>query len=598
MRDPVNRALIVAGFLVFAGCDVPPARVPESLPAHFRFEDSAAQLGVQFQPEPRGVRTWFFPAIMAGGAALADFDNDNDLDIFLLNTRGPQHASASDSAADRSETAGPSRLYLQSAEGKFDDATSDSGLTDAEGNGCAVGDVNNDGRTDLYVTAWGAGRLFLNRGEGRFEQAIDAVPENNRWATSAAFLDYDRDGWLDLFVTNYVEYDPGHACLDAAGRQDFCNPAVFRRTSDRLFRNITGKDDQPVRFQDVTAESGIASAQGAGLGVLAADLTGDGYVDVYVANDGHGNFLWENQKDGTFQEKALLLGAAYDSAGLGQGSMGLGIGDLNSDQRPDLLVTNLDGESNAVYESGALGFADVSVSSGMSRASFRLTGFGTAFSDGDNDGDLDVFVLNGRVRRSSRKSETRSPADSKPATGETDTTEESVTQSGPFPAGYAETPLVMVRDGSAFTVDGTLNELRGVGRSLCRGDINQDGKLDFLATFLDRPAAVLLNRTETSGHWLQVRLIEPRLGDRDAIGASVTLHTTSRKMTEWLAGGGSYQCASDLRLHFGLGSIPSVDSIEVVWPSGDRERFPGVSANQTLVLRHGEGVQLQENSAR
>ena len=577
---------------LFVGCgrqDAPESVRNESTgKTSIVLEDQAASLGISFKHSGDGAADHFFPSIMAGGAAMQDLDQDGDLDVLLLNSRRSQ---TQHEQVDRSGQS--SILYLQSGDGIFTDATAGSGFENMGfATGCAAGDVNNDGMIDLYVTAYGRDQFFLNKGNGKFDEIAETVGViNDRWGTSAAFLDYDRDGWLDLFVANYVEYDPGRDCVDSGGRKDFCNPAMFPRTSDRLYRNITGNEpgNEPgnteVRFEDATLEAGIASALGAGLGVIAADFNGDDWIDIYVANDGHGNSLWINQQNGAFEDHAVLKGVAYDPAGQGQGSMGVATGDLNADGLPDLVVANLDGESNAVYNSFGTGFLEDSLATGIADASFGMTGFGIALLDIDNDGDLDLSVANGRVRR-------KIPRE-KPGDSGSESLPKEVGGENPFWRAYAELGSLLQQNSGVFVADSSpTNQFvstPAVGRGLCFGDVNNDGRLDLLVTFLDRPAAMYVNKTNPGGHWLSVRLIEPRLGGRDAIGARVTLLSGNRGQDRWLSGGGSYQCASDFRLHFGMGDEKRFDSIEVVWPNGDKEVFPGGETDQFLVLKHESG---------
>ncbi len=548
-------------------------------------EDDCAALGIEFTRNSDGTTEHFFPAIMTGGAAFVDLDQDNNLDVILLDSthnNKPEGATAGSASA--------SKLYLQREVGRFADATSGSGLVDlGYATGCAAGDVNNDGNVDLYVTAFGPDKLLLNQGAGKFKAITEAAGiANVRWSTSAAFLDFDRDGWLDLFVANYVDYDPSVDCVDPSGRRDFCNPAMFPGTSDRLYRNITGDNpnSHDVRFVDVTQQSGIASAKGAGLGVITADFNGDGWIDIYVTNDGHGNFLWINQQNGMFENEAALKGVAYDPVGQGQGSMGVTSGDLNADSVPDIVVANLDGEQNAVYCSVDSGYVDNAITLGVEKVSFGMTGFGIALFDVDNDTDLDLAVANGRVRRKQQGNEFANPKGQ--AALKTDG------QDRTFWADYIETSQLLRQESGKFVADtSSRNDFRNstaVGRALCPGDFNNDGRLDILMTFLDRPPAIYVNKSEANGHWLSIRLVEPQSGGRDAIGAHATLITPSGRQDRWLFGGGSYLCASDLRLHFGLGAEEQFDAIDVTWPHGDREQFSGGKANQFLILQHKSGT--------
>ncbi|HND55870.1 MAG TPA: VCBS repeat-containing protein, partial [Pirellulaceae bacterium] len=400
-----------------------PATQTTTTPGGPWFTDVTKTVGVDVVHRASGARGYFFPASMSPGAAWLDFDNDGDLDLVIASgchlppgsaaaALEPQTADAtsnnaaapSDSTQKRSDTATSDddiiHLFRQRPDHTFEDVTRQFGLaTPIYASGVAVGDIDNDGFVDLYVTGYGGDRLWRNRGGEKFEDVTESAGiDNRRWSTSAIIFDYDRDGRLDLFVTNYVDYDPSHPCYTTNGSQDFCNPVVFPRTADKLYRNTS--DEKSVRFEDTSLPSGVALQRGAGLGVVSGDFNSDGWPDVYVANDGHANFLWINQRDGTFREEGVLLGAAYDLLGKGQGSMGVAADDLNGDGTPDIFVTNLDGENNALYLSQAGdGFAESSAKFGLSRPSYPFTGFGTTFLDVDRDGDLDLVVANGRVRR-------------------------------------------------------------------------------------------------------------------------------------------------------------------------------------------------------
>lgn len=620
MDDRVQKAsvLLTSLFSLIVGCE--PGR-PSSSEIEFpsssgqnrpviQFEECSVPLGIHFRHSADGAESFYFPAIMAGGGALTDFDGDGLLDVLLLDSRRsvpkPQTSDASGPLMIATDSV--CHLFLQTTGGTFSNATRESGLLHfGYATGCTAGDINNDGRNDLYITAAGADRLYVNLGDGRFRDVTeDCGIVNSRWSTSVALIDYDRDGWLDIFVTNYVQYDPGMECGDQGQRPDYCNPAVFPRTSDRLFRNITGEQGSEggVKFVDVSVESGIAAAAGAGLGVITADFNSDGWPDIYVANDGHGNFLWINQQNGTFVEEAVLSGVAYDGVGQGQGSMGLALADINLDAKPDIFVTNLDGEPIAVYESRQEDFVEVSHRNGVLDASFGSTGFGIALFDADNDGNPDLAAANGRVRRQrnplvtgSRSADTRS-ADMQSADRKQPSRRMTAVRSEEDMLNeYRESSTLMSGSSSGFRTvesdDHTFPGIPGAARSLCAGDFDNDGRIDLLVTYLDRSVGVFRNTTETTGHWVQFTVTEPSHGGRDAIGAVITLTVSGeQKMTRWLHGGGSYQCVSDFRVHFGLGDADRFDSVEVMWPGGERERFPGGRSDRFLQLRRGEGESL------
>ncbi len=517
---------------------------------------------------------WLFPRIMAGGSGVCDLNLDGRLDLIIVGL-------SSDTNAEQSQAI--LQVFQQVESGQFQDVSKTAGLSfDGIPGGIAIADFSNDGLPDLCLTGYGDCRLYQNGGEFSFRDVSDGSDvKSHRWSTSAAFLDFDRDGWLDLFVANYVDYDSSHECRDAAGVVDFCNPAVFPRTTDRLYRNIKGeaKADSPQslrRFVDVSAESGIAAQRGAGLGVVAADLTEDGWMDIFVANDGHANFLWVNQRNGTFQDEAVLRGVAWDSAGQSQGSMGVAVADLDQNGLPDLAVSNLDGESNAVYINDGTSFRDLSTHWQMDVASWPHTGFGTALADLNHDGQTDYVMVNGRVRRRAAMAAGDSQ---RPATV------------SDFWDQYRETQLLLIGRQGLFESpadSGELSKLNAVGRGLAYGDIDRDGDLDLLLTCLDQPP-VLLKNEMSDGNWL---IVTPRLqsaGHREAIGTAVTAVHEAGRQSGYLAGGGSYQSASEAVIHFGLGKVSRIQQFAVTWPDGTQESFPGADANTRVELVQGQG---------
>lgn len=506
---------------------------------------------------------WLFPRIMAGGAGCSDFNRDGRTDLILV---GLSPASAPELAVPFIQ------LLKQLESGEFADVTGSSGLQ-FHGIPCGIasGDFTNDGLPDLCLTGNGDCRLYENLGGFRFRDlGTRAGVSSGRWSTSAAFLDYDRDGWLDLFVANYVDYDPAHVCRDAAGTQDFCSPSVFPRTSDRLYRNLGGQQSgnaaAGAAFADVSVESGIAGQRGAGLGVAATDWNSDGWIDIFVANDGHANFLWINQQNGIFQDEAVLRGVASDASGRSQGSMGVAAADLDQNGLPDLVVTNLDGESNSVCMNTGQLFIELSTEWRMDQASWRFTGFGTALPDLNHDGRPDFVAANGRVLRSGT--------------------------SAVFWDRYRERQLLLLGgDGRFGKPEGEdeFSSLAAVARGLAVADVDRDGDPDLLISCLDQPP-LLLRNTMAAGNWLIVRPRLPSAGQRDAIGATVTVVYGESRQTGFLTGGGSYQSASEPLLHFGLGAVNRVQRIEVVWPDGSREFFPGTEVNRELILLQGTGA--------
>lgn len=528
------------------------------------FKEITTEVGLDFAHEtgPSGFRE--LPEINGSGAALFDFDNDGDLDIYLTSghRKLPRESTAKDPV---------NRLYRQDPDGGYVDVTAESGLGDGGyGMGVAIGDIDNDGDTDLYVANYGPDRLYRNRGDGTFEDVTAAAGiKVTGWSSSTAFLDYDRDGFLDLYVARYVDYDPKRRCFDHAGRLEYCGPLEFPPFHDHLLHN-----DGDGTFTDVSEAAGITSISAAGLGVVCEDLNDDGWIDVYVANDAHANQLWINQGNGTFKDDALILGAAYNLHGQPEAGMGVVAADVDNDADLDLFMTHLMEESNTLYRNLGMGrgFEDVTGESGLAESSIVFTGFGTAALDIEHDGDLDLVVLNGRVRQG------------KPAG----------TVHLPVPWNlYAEPNLVYQNDGTGhFSVVGapvaSLCQTSEVSRGLAIGDIDSDGDIDLLISNLQGRARLYRNDTPRKGHWLGVRAVDPRL-KREAIGARVTIFAGNRRLVRTINRGFSYLSSSDPLAHFGLGNSAKINHIEVRWPDGLRERFPGVSGDRNVVLLRGTG---------
>jgi hypothetical protein len=464
------------------------------------------------------------------------------------------------------------------------------------GMGVAVGDVNNDGWPDVLITQYGGLRLFLNNGNGTFTEITkEAGLDSLLWGTSATFVDYDRDGWLDLVVVNYLNYDPSRRCTGPDGQADFCAPEAFFGTVTKLYRNLgvgaqsaergaqesalrAPRSALPVRFKDVTLESGLGRLRGPGLGVFCADFNGDRWPDIFVANDGKPNHLWINQHDGTFKEEALVRGIAYNRLGHTEANMGVAVGDVDGDNLFDLLSTHLTMETHTLWRQGPRGmFQDGTVAAGLTRPCWRGTGFGTVLADFDHDGAVDLAVVNGRVVR----------VKSSGPPGPTGLAPDS------FWSSYAERNQLFINDGKGRFLDvSPLNApfcgTPRVARGLACGDIDGDGALDLLVTNIAGPARLYRNVAPKRGHWLLVRGIDPALR-RDAYGAEITVQLGSRRLMRWINPGYSYLCSNDPRAHFGLGPAEWVDAIEVVWPDGSDELFPGGAVDRVLVLRKGKG---------
>ena len=578
------RVLLAFIWIGLSGCSTPSE--PEAGPSDaisvvrpaaaataVRFVDATAESGIDFIYRTGTDSTYPMPAVMGGGIAVFDADGDGDLDLYLI---APGVSSASGSG-DSAAAPGGSRFYLQQEDGRFTDATRVSKL-DGDGMGAAAGDLDNDGDLDLYVTRVGPDRLLLNDGNGVFADRTEAWgAATPGWSSSAALLDFDRDGYLDVYVARYVAFDPERVCSQHGGRRDFCGPTEFEGLRDVLLHNRGGAG-----FEDVSASAGISAVSDAGLGVVAADFDHNGELDLYVANDADPNNLWVNQGDGSFVDEGLLQGSAFNRWGNSEAGMGIATGDADLDLDLDLFVTHLITETNTYYRNLMLpGFEDATIDSDLGAASLDLTGFGAAFFDADNDGDLDLAVANGAVKR--RPSALAPPASSG--------------ASPAFWSDYVEPNLFLINQGGRFTdasSQAPWTEL-GLSRALVPADLDRDGDLDLVIANLDGPPQVLRNLTidsadapPTTANWLQIRAVDPRL-NREAIGARITVHTASGPRLLHVLPPGSYLSAGPATVHLGLGAAEAVESFEVVWPDGLAERFDGAAANQIVELVRGEG---------
>ena len=508
---------------------------------------------------------------MGAGVALFDYDNDGDLDVFLLQGG----ALASEAAAARSK-APTSRLFrndlVVGADGRrtlrFTDVTEAAGVgLRGYGMGAAVGDYDNDGYQDLLVTSFGSLTLFHNNGNGTFADVTkQAGLSDAGWSTSAAFFDYDRDGALDLFVAHYVDFTTAanKQCNDPAGARDYCSPRAYRAVPARLFRN-----DGRGRFVDASAAAGITKAYGAGLGVAVGDYNGDGWLDVYVANDGTPNQLWINRHDGTFADDGLLSGAALNTTGTPEGSMGIASGDFDLDGDEDLFVTNIVRETSVLYVNDGRGnFDDARARSGLGALTAAFTGFGTDWIDYDNDGWPDLFVANGAVNIVEALRGQPSPYRMRNQL-------------------FRNTGARRFEETSAAA--GPAFARAEIGRGAAFGDVDNDGAVDIVVTNNNGPVRLLLNRAGAANHWLQIRLDQPR-SNRFAIGSWVGVERAGRP-TLWrrVRTDGSYLSASDVRLHLGLGSSADVAGVVVQWPDGERERWTAVKGDRLVTLRRGTG---------
>ena len=551
-------AFAVAGLLsILAACAPPDAPGPaESAPL---FDEVAADVGLRFEHDIGASGEFYLPEIMGAGAALFDYDSDGDLDAYLVQS-GSFDGSGPGNQLFRND-------LLPGGELRFTDVTSEAGVGDpGYGMGAAVGDYDNDGDPDLFVTNLGSNVLYRNNGDGTFSPATPRGMDDPRWSTSAAFVDYDADGDLDLFFTNYVDFNPRNnkECFDPTGARDYCTPNVYRPVPDRLFRN-----DGAGRWTDASTSAGLGAAYGNGLGVTCADFNGDGRIDIYVANDGVANQLWVNRGDGTFEDESLLAGAAYNADGMPEAGMGVSAADFDEDGDEDLFLTHLALETNTLYVNNGRGeFRDETNRYGLGAVSTPGTGFGMHWFDYDLDGFLDLVVANGAVTIvESQRGE-------------------------PYP--FRQRNQLFHREGPRFrdvTAEaGPAFEPEEVSRGAAFGDIDNDGDVDILLANNNGPARLLLNRAGDANSSLRLRLAGTT-SNRDAAGARVSLPADGKPArTRRVGTDGSYLSASEPTVTFGLGADSSPRDVGVMWPNGSREIFSELAPGEVRTIEEGRGV--------
>lgn len=545
------------------------AASPGAPPAVEWFTDVAQASGIDFTHVNGASGKFLYPEILPPGVALFDMDNDGDLDAYLVQgyplgapnanpeLRGRLFRNDLDARADGTRSL------------RFVDVTSQSGINAAGfGFGVAAGDIDNDGLTDLYLTSFGGNTLYRNNGNGTFSDATKSSGTANQpgFAVSAAFLDYDRDGALDLYVGNNVNYrglDKETVCPNPAGARDYCPPQIYGGFPDRLFHN-----DGTGVFTDVTARALPGLRPRPALGVTTTDFDADGWIDVYVANDGEDNLLWMNQKDGTFREMALQSGAAVTAEGKAEASMGVDAGDIDNDGDDDLMMTELTSQGfNLFVNDGSARFRDQGAVSGIGPASTPFTGWGTALFDYDNDGWLDTFSANGTIITLEGH------------------------QSVAFP--YDQHRLLFRNLGNGRFEDvtpkaGASFALSESGRGAAFGDVDNDGDVDILVGNDAGRARLLVNNVGNQQHWVGVRLVGS--SGRDMLGARVGV-TGADGRTLWrrVRSDGSYASANDPRVLVGLGASAGAVRVEVRWPDGRTELWSSVLSDRWSTLKRGEG---------
>jgi hypothetical protein len=545
------------------------------------FKEVSKSTGLDFWQFSGATGDFHLPEITGSGAALIDYDNDGDLDVFLV--QGAPVSPQGKPLVPLPEGWKPgNRLFrnnlIPSGKLSFTDVTDAAGVGHRDfGMGVAAGDYDNDGNVDLYVTNFGRNLLYRNNGNGTFTDVTKtAGVESSGWSTSTAFIDYDRDGFLDLVVVHYVEFYPRN-CYTPGGHRDYCGPQNFDRTVTQLFRNLGNG-----RFEDVTSAVGLNAARGPGLGILTGDFASNGWPSLLVANDGAANHLWLNESNlnkRVFREAALTSGLAYAADGRARAGMGIATGDLYGDGGEAVVITNLPNEGFTLFQRQPRGdYADSTVQTGLFHLSQSYTGFGVGLLDIENRGLLDMFAANGAVIAMAAQ------------------------QGEPFP--YRQRNLLLRNLGKRKGFEdvtasaGPALEPAGTGRAAVFGDLNNDGGTDILVTNNNGPARLLLNSVPARGHWLLVHLEGVR-SNRSGYGSVVELiRKDGTSSQRWVRGDGSYLAANDPRVHFGLGESTEVGRVQVRWPAGGCETWNQIQVDRIVALREGSGETCPMPNAR
>ena len=516
-----------------------------------RFTDATAELGIQFRHTNGESGEKYFIEPLGSGVALFDYDNDGDLDLYLVN--------GSDLPGVTSPLPPINRLYRNDGD-IFTDVTLEASVGDTGyGLGCCVGDYNNDGFTDLYVTNYGANVLYHNNGDGTFTDVTESAGVGgNQLSSGCAFLDLDADGYLDLYVVNYVQFDleTNPECT-RQGVQTYCTPEALPGATDILYRN-----NGDGTFTDVTAKSGISGANGKGLGIVCGDIDNDGDVDIFVANDTTPNFLYRNDSDTAIRmtEDALFAGVALSEEGRAYSGMGANLGDFDNDGYLDIVITNFQDQTNSLYHNAQSGFFnEVSFAKGIGERSLPYLAWGVDFVDFNNDGWLDLFVANGHL-------------------------DDNVAEIDPIGTYAQPNQLFLSNRGLNFveSVDVAIANQK-VSRGTAFGDIDNDGDVDIVVSNLKDTPTVLRNDSDNTSRWLTIKLVGTHC-NRDAIGVRVTVVSGDSTQIREVKSGSGYLSQNDLRLHFGLGDAARVDKLTVRWLCGKVQTLQGVETNQVLVI--------------
>lgn len=540
----------------------PPAAAATSAPITAPasvYSDVTEASGIAFVHRNGATGRRYLPETMGSGGCVLDYDGDGRFDVYLVQS-GPVPGAASP------DPSLGSRLFRNEDGMRFTDVTLRARASaPGYGMGAVAADYDNDGDTDIYQVNFGPNVLLRNEGDGTFtDVTTEAGVGDPLWGSSAAFFDADADGDLDLAVVNYLDFTVARhvECGDTTGGNSaYCHPDAYPMAPDRFFRNRGNGT-----FEDATREAGLTDKSGKGLGVVAFDFDGDGDTDLYVANDSTPNFLYRNDGHGRFEDVGLALGVAVNEDGKTEAGMGVDVGDVDGDDVADILVTNIDSEANALYLGGSDGFRYASRSSGIYKASFLFVGFGTDFLDWDNDGDLDLWVANGHV------------VDNIALTNEAT----SWKQPGHLFAGDGHGVFRLLAADEAGAAATPV-----AARGSITWDPDDDGRVDLLVQGSNDRARLYRNVQDNKNTWIGFSL-RGRAGNRDGVGARITVDSGGRRLTEERKAGGSYQCSNDPRLHFGLGHASAAGRVIIRWPGGAVQELNDLTAGRYYRIEEGE----------
>jgi enediyne biosynthesis protein E4 len=533
-----------------------------------KFVDVTEKLGIHFKQQSSKTSKKYLLETMGSGVAVFDYDNDGRLDIFLANGARIDDPMPKGAIPQKDGPAYWNRLYHQKADGTFEDVTTKAGLAGSGfSTGVAVGDYDNDGFDDLFVAGYGHSTLYHNNGDGTFtDVTASAGVAGSGWATSAAWVDYDNDGRLDLVVARYMvwDFDDIYCGHREEGFRSYCHPDLFKPVSVLLYHN-----DGNGKFTEVSAKAGI-DKPAKGLGLAIADYDHDGWMDILLANDSIPEYLFHNKGNGTFEEIALPSGVALDGGGATFAGMGVDFEDYNNDGWPDVIITDLANQKYALYTNAGDGNFDyATIPTGLGAISLLHSGWGVRFVDYDNDGWKDLFIVQSHVMDTIQVNEPH--------------------------LHYLEPPLLLWNDkGKRFddvsAQSGEIFQQPWAARGMAIGDLDNDGRIDFVVTSIDGPAWVLHNETPGQNHWITLKL-EGVQSNRDGIGAQVKISTSTGDQYATVTTASSYQSSSDKRVHFGLGSTASISRVEIRWPSGIRQILSNVKADQILTVKESGSAQ-------